>query len=355
MIRLTLGMIRSSSFPESVGICASDVSRVANYVNECQERLINDPMAPDEGWWGGWARMQFTVSLTNRYAYITTPHDIARVIVLTVCDKPIRIRNGFYEFLQFGAGLQPKSSSCVYGSSVQACECNTTMQAYERDTVVTLTDQTISPATLRFYPTSSSDVGKRILVQGVDQNGQVIYGVDIETKAAILGEYVNLTLPYVDTANQFTQITGFLKAQTVDQVQIFQVDPDTGDQLELSSMAPTEVTAQYRKYLLNGLPTRCCNSSSGTVQVTGQVKFDYVPVQSDPDYVLIQSLPALIEEAQSIKYSRIDSPKAPELEMKHHAKALALLNGQLDHYLGKTQTAIKVPIFGSNRARLQPI
>jgi hypothetical protein len=298
--------------------------------------------------------MVFNATVTNRYAYITTPQDIARVIVLDVCQKPVRIRNGFYEFLQFGTGLQPKSSSCLSGSSVQSCNCNSPTQAYERDTVVTLTEQTVSPATIRFYPSDASDLGRRILVQGTDQNGEKILSVDPETQAAILGEYITLTLPFVDTVNQFSTITGILKAQTIGAVQIFQVDPDTGTQTELSSMEPREITAAYRRYLLNGLPTKCCNTTCGTVQVDTQVKFDFMPVQADPDYLLIQSLPALVEEAQAIRYSRLDSPNAAQFEQKHHARALQLLFGQLDHYLGKTQTAVNVPIFGSQRMKLQP-
>lgn len=347
-------MVRSSPLPGAVGLCAGDISNVASIVNEAQERLLNDPMAPDEGWWGGWARMTFNATVTNRYAYIVTPQDVARVIVMGICQSPMRIRNGFYEFLQFGAGLQPRPSSCVSSVGGQSCNCNTTMQAYERDNVVTLTDQTVSPATIRFYPADASDLGKRILVQGNDQNGQPILSTDPETQAAILGEYVALTLPFVDTVNQFTKITGILKAQTSGQVQIFQVDPDTGAQTEISSMEPREITASYRRYLLNGLPTKCCNTTCGTTQVDTQVKFDFMPVQADPDFLLIQSLPALIEEAQAIRYSRLDSPNATQFEQKHHARALQLLFGQLDNYLGRTQTAIGVPIFGSQKLRLSP-
>lgn len=357
MMRLTLGAIRASSLPGSVGLCAADGSSVAAIVNEAQERLLNDPMAPDEGWWGGWGRMVFnvTVSSGNRYAYITTPNDIARVIVLDVCQTPIRLRNGFYEFLEFGTGLQPRPTCCQNGTASQSCNTGATAQAYERDIVPTLTNQIVSPATIRIYPTDAGDVGRRILVQGTDQNDKVIYGVDTTTQQAILGEYVTLTLPFVDTVNQFTRLTGFLKALTVGQIQIFEVDPVTGAQNQISSMEPHEVTASYRRYLINGLPLKCCNTTTGTVQVTTQVKFDYVPVMSDSDYTIIQSLPALIEECQSIRYSRMDSDKAPDFEMKHHAKALSLLFGQLDNYMGKTNTAIRVPIFGSNKPRLQPL
>lgn len=312
-------------------------------------------MAPDEGYWGGWARMVFNMSVSDRHGYIVTPSNIARVIVMDVCRTPVMIRNGFYEFLEFGAGLKPRPTSCLNGASGQTCGCSTIMQAYERDTVVTLGTQIINPATIRFYPTDASDLGRRVLVQGADQNGQVVYGLDPVTQAAILGEYVTLTLPFVDTVNQFSAITGFLKDKTVGPVQIFQVDPVTGEQAALSSMEPHEPTASYRRYLVDGVPRQCCNTGAGSVQVTAQAKFDYVPVNSDSDYTIIQSLPALIEECQSIRYSRMDSANAIQFEQKHHARALQLLFGQLDHTLGKTQTAISVPIFGSNRPRLQPL
>lgn len=353
MNRPTLSLVKASSLPGRVGICAADTTAVAMIVNEAQERLLNDPMAPDEGWWGGWARMIFNVQVTNKYAYITTPHDIARLIVLDVCQSPVRIQNGFYEFLEFGIGLQPKRS-CVTNSPAQACACNVHTQAYARENVVTLYEQTVNPATIRFYPGDSADLGRRILLQGKDQNGKPVLGVDPSTRQVIQGEYINLESPFVDSVNTYSQVTGIQKAATLGQLTISQVNPTTTEESSLSVMEANEYTAAYRRYLVNGLPTNCC-AIGGTVQITAMAKLDFVPVLSDSDYLLIQNIPALIEEAQAIRYSSMDSPSAPKFEEKHHGKALQLLFGQIDHYMGKTQTAIGVPIFGSDRPRLQPI
>lgn len=349
MFRPTLQALRASSFPAAIGLCQADISAIAAAANEAQERLLMDPMAPDEGWWGGWASMRFLVQSTNGHAYITTPQDIARLIVMDVCRRPVPMRNGFYEFLEFGRGLQPK----LRGGSCGTCATNT--QTFDRDSVVTLSDQTVSPAIIRFYPTDSADANRRVLVQGVDKNGMVVLGTDITTQKAIFGEYIALTVPFTDTINQYSRLTGFIKDRTLGPVTIFQVDPVTGAQTLLSSMDANEVTASYRRYLLNNLPNHCCNQPAGTVQIDAQAKLDFVPVASDPDYLLIQSIPALIEEAMAIKYSRMDAAGAPQLEAKHHAKALSILNGQLDHYEGKVSAAIKVPIFGSARLRPQPV
>jgi len=47
----------------------------------------------------------------------------------------------------------------------------------------------------------------------------------------------------------------------------------------------------------------------------------------------------------------MESSNSSEQSMMHHVRALNLLNGQLDHFEGKTNTAIAMPLFGSNRMR----
>lgn len=356
-------MVRNSALGQRVGLCSGNLSAVAAVVNEAQECLIMDPLAPDEGWVGGWVKMVFNVATPvtcGRFGYITTPHDISRIILLDVCQQPTRIRNGFYEFLEFGIGLQPRQtgaccSNLPAGSTIGLFSCGQISEAYERDSVATLLDLNSSAQTIRVYPQNTLDVGRRIVIQGADQNGKEVLGVDQNTQKAILGETIFLQFPFVDSVNQFTTITGILKDQTVEPVQILQVNPSTGVESDLSSMEPQETTAQYRKYLINGLPSQCCNQPFGQVQVTAQCKLDFVPVQSDSDYLIIPNIPAIIEEVQSKRYSAQDSPAAAQLEEKHHRKALAYLFGQLDAIYGKVNTAITVPIFGSDRLRRQPV
>lgn len=348
-------MVRSSELPGELGVCASDISRIAQIVNRAQQQLLYDPDTPDEGWWGGWARMRFTVQVHHRHAYIVTPRDVARIILMDVCQRPTRIRNGFYEFLEYGAGLHPRKKNCANGSVGQDCGCNTPTQGYERDNVVTLADQTVVPATIRIVYTDPSDVGLRVLLQGIDSNGQNVLSTDGTTQQPISGEWLALASPFVDSAYQYRELTGIQKAVTQGPVFFYQVNPTTGEQTLLSSMEPGETTASYRRYLVDGLSARCCDTPCGTVQVDAQCKLDLVPVQSDPDYLLIQNIPALIQECLSIRFSKMESKGAATLQLKCHATAMRLLNGQLDHFLGKTQTAIRVPIFNNDRVRAQPI
>lgn len=340
-------MALSSALPRNLGLCAANVSEVALAVNEAQEKLIIDPLAPDEGWWGGWVKMLFNVQAIQGAAYIVTPADIARVIVLDVCNRPIALRNGFYEYLQFGIGLKPEA--CPRG-----CSPNTT-QAFERDSVFTQNDFPASPQIIRAFPSNNADLGRRIVFQGLDQNGVTVTNVDTTTQASALGEVVYLAAPFASTSTVFSKITGILKDATVGHVDLFAIDPITGASSLLGSMDPNETTAFYRRYLINGLKCNCCNTPGGVIQISAQCKIDFVPVISPSDYLTIPNIPALIEETQANKASRMDSAAAAAKAARHHSAAIALLNGQLDHYEGKVQTAVRVPIFGSDRVRLNPI
>lgn len=339
-------LARSSGLPKHIGLCAEDISDVAAAVNEAQLSLLLDPMKPDEGWWGGWVKMVFNLTVTNFSAQIITPRDIATIIVYDVCQRPRPLRNGFYEFLQFGTGLRPRACAPF---------CDRPAQAFERDNVPLLVPfPSTGPQQIRIFITNPADVGKRVIVQGPDQNGNTVYGVDTETGAATLGERVGLTLPFANSAFLYQGITGLLKDVTLGPVIIFAVDAN-GNQTQISSMEPSETSAAYRLFQLDGIPPNCCNTPTGQVQVVAQCKLDFIPVQSDTDYLIIPNIPAIDEECQAREYSRDDTQAAAKLEAKHHAKALAYLNGQLDHLQGKVRTAISVPLFGSAKLRPNPV
>lgn len=318
---------------------------VAAYCNDACERLLMDPMTPSEGWWGGSVTMNLTASIINRSAYVVTPREIARLIVMGICQHPVPIRNGFYEYLQFGRGLQPKGC--------QNTACESPFQAYERDNVFTFAPLLSTPQTVRIYPSDVRDIGLRILLQGKDQNGLLILTTDPGTGQAAPGEYIGLNMPFVDSVNQYSSINGLQKDQTYGPIQFFQVDPVSGAEVPLSSMEPNEGVASYRRYLINGIPSQnlCCASPANPLQITAQGRIDFIPVANETDYLPIPNVPALIEEAMSVRYSRMDSPNSAQQSATHHVRALNLLNGQIDAMEGKTTVAINVPIFGSARIR----
>ena len=305
-----------------------------------------DPLTPESGWYGTWARMAFSVSTSNGSAYLTTPRNVARITDIAFCNQPLHIRNGFYEFLVYSPGLKPRSCNP---------QCGEVFEGYERDNVVTLAPL-VGTKTIRVYPTDARDVGLRVLLQGKDANGVTILTTDPGTALSAPGEYLVLAMPFVDSVNTYSEINGQQKDETYGPVTFTQVDPTTAAETPLSSMETNEGTAWYRRYLLNRVPctTNCCPTNP-TMQVTAMCRLDFIPVANETDYLTIPNIPALIEECRSIRFSRMDSPAAAQQSLVHHGRAIALLNGQYDLYGGKTNAAVRVPIFGSNPLQRQPV
>ena len=339
MNRPTLGMLRNSRLPALIGECAANINVLRAMTNEAQERLLIDPLAPDEGWWGGWVRMTFNATVTQKQAYITTPREVARLAGINVCNRPVAIRNGFYEYMEFGTGLRDVASCCN-----QKCR---PIEAFERDTVPTLTELSAT-SFVHCFPTEDADIGQEVVIQGLDENGKTVTEMDPLTSRAILGEHVTLAYPFTSTVNKYSKITGILKSPTIGRVAYEQYESDSAVSTELSSMEPGETTAQYRRYFLSGLPSACFGGTAGTIQITSQAKLDLIPAMSDQDYLFIPCIPALIEELMSLRYGSMDSAGSSQKEKDHHASALRLLFGQLDHFLGKTKTSVSVSIFGSD-------
>lgn len=83
-----------SDGPEVVGICQADVAGCARICNSAQRRLLMAKEASEDGWWGGWAEMAFTVDRSN--PYLTLPREVARLEMVDVCQRPVQIQNQFY-------------------------------------------------------------------------------------------------------------------------------------------------------------------------------------------------------------------------------------------------------------------
>lgn len=345
MTRLRLLDVRISRLAKAVGLCQGDLAALAELVNSAQRRLLMCKETCDEGWWGTWAEMAFTVTNTN--PYITTPRGVARAEAFNVCSSPTPINNQFYEYLQFGNGTMPSR----FPRDSQGI-----LQSYSRNNAVTFTEMTNAPQYLRVYCVDAADTdsGARVLFQGLDANGNVIRTQD--GAVTVEGAYVTLASPFATTDMTFSRLTGIQKDETVGDILIYQVDPNDATEVQLSRMEPSELTASYRRYFFHPCPTSCCFNpgDSSTVTVTAIVKLDLIPVQVDTDYLLIQNLEAIIEECQAIRYSTMDIPSAKLMAQEKHLQAIRFLNGELVHHLGN-EAAVEFKPFGSARLERQQI
>lgn len=349
-MKTTLKDLRQSRFPEAIGACYADQNRIAAAANECVQRLIIDPRQPDTGWFGTWVPMVFTVTRTN--PYITAPRGIARLMLMDVCRTPIKMQNQFYEYLWAGTGLLPVN---VCSSNSSRCISELQTQSLLRGYYPTLADvPTTNAYYIRAYPTDPLDVGKKILVQAYDQNDFKIYG--LTNMQQMEGFYLTLDYPFV-TSDAIVGPQGIYAIQkdyTYGDVPLTAVDVDTGVETQLSRFEPGETRPWYPRYYLDSLPQYCCNSTA-SIQVNAMAKRDYYPVAVDQDWLLIGNVPALISEAQAVYHDGIQEGAASVMSLKKHNNAILLLQGELDHYMGKESPAINVSLFGTAQLRNQSI
>lgn len=350
-MRLRLIDCRLSRLPTLIGKCQADIPEIAEYVNTAQRRLLMATEASDESWYGTWAEVRLNVSHTQ--PYITLPREIARLEAVTVNDRPVPVNNQFYEYLQFGNGRMSKDW-------LRRC-ANPLRAVYQRNNHVLFTDLTNVPQFITLFGTDATDLQgeKRVLIQGLDQNGQPVYTMDGQTQ--VVGEFVNLTTPFATTKFKYSRITGIQKDLTNGTVQFFQMDPVSGAQSQILTMEPGEKTADYRRYFFDRLPCGTLPPGSAATttprpaQVTAIAKLDLIPVMVDTDWLLFQNLEAIIEECQAVRYSAVDNIASQQLAAIHHKNAIRLLNGELGHYLGINNPATQISYFGSAKLERQAI
>ena len=342
MTRLTFYDIRNSRIPDSIGSMSGDTPRLLSVVNEAIQRLIL--AGGNEGWWGGWSKMVFNV-LPATDPYITTPKEVARIESLDVCNSPVRIQNEFYEFMEFGRGLQSPGCGCS-GRSTSSSHCST-MQTYDRGQYPTMRD--LTPGTkVRVYVSNASDAAsfRRIFFKANDNNDNPIY--DLDNGIQVNGFFLTFATPFVDSTYVLNSLIRVQKEETLGPVSLYEVDQTTGVETLLSTFAPSETNPAYRRYFIKGLPCQCnCSTTPGTVQVTAMCKLDFVPVTSDTDPLIINNLPAIKHECLAVRYGEMDSESNQKLAASHHTLAIRLLNQELIHFLGKEQPAMQVKPWGN--------
>jgi len=336
----------ASRGPGLLGICSTDVAGCAAIVNAATERLLYAKEVGDSGWIGTWSELQFSASQTE--PLITTPFDVARIQSINLCTNPIPLVNEFYSYLRFGFGRWPKSS----------CAANrcAPLVAYDRGKFPTFSDIIPPDKKVRVRLTDSGDVGKRVLLQSKDANGQVRYSLDGTVQ--VTGDFLELAAPFVDSPDVVSQVLGIQKDVCLGPVSFYELDTVGATERLILTMQPGETTASYRRYYIGGLPTSCCSAppaTPGTVQLTAICQLAFVPVAVTTDWLVIPSIEALINECQCGRYLGIDEANAKQMAQFHHGQAIRLLQGQSVNDQGALSPAVSFAPFGSARLSRQRI
>lgn len=338
-MRTTLLNAKQSDIPATMGLAGCD-PRFVQLANAAQQELA------DAGkWWGTYGTIRTCVTA----GCITWPRFVKTILGMNVCGYGIPIRNAWYEFQ-----LYRKAPSTA------ECNCDGT-ELLDRGTVCQHQDFA-GLSKIRIYPANSTDVGKRVLLQGKDANGDTIRTLD--GSVWVDGEYVTLASPFIESTKQFAapSLTGVQKPLTNGLLTVTAVNVATGAQTEIAVWEPSETAPAYRRTYLNNLPRLCqnYNSSRGctdngngcvapdeactNIVVESIVRMEFVPVVVDTDWLFISNLRALKHGMRSIQMRDREEYQKAEIEWQ---QALRLLRNELEAYSPITQTVINVQPFGT--------
>jgi len=339
MPRLSVHEIRATSVFSEAGICSSNLQGLLAALNNVVQRLM---LAGGEtGWYGTWSSMVFNLDPNN--PFITAPREVARLINLDVCRYPIKIQNGFFEFLQFGHGYQKQFNTSGNCASNRCCAH---MEAYDRGSTPVTVDLP-SGSKIRVYWTNTGDDKRRVFIAGTDTNNLPITSVD--NGSQVNGFFLSLDqlFPFTDSAYTLNKLNGIIKDITLGPVNVYAVD-SVGNQTLLASLQPSERSPSYRRYFIAGMPNQCldCDSVVNQVQIQAMARLDFVPMTNDVDFCLIGNLPALEEGLIAWRLRKVDSPTAKAEAKAHEKEAIRLLNQELVMYLGKEDPAVGFSPFG---------
>jgi len=299
-MKLTLADIKTPI--SKVLSMASTDSRVVDYINEAQERLLYKGK-----WPGTYARYR----ITTDDGMITWPRQLETIEAVAIDDVPGVVRNRWFEFLDSGPGILESTDGVG-------------RQLIDQDTAASFSDITGTGKKLRLYTdtlTASVDTGTKILLQGYDDDGKWIRTQD--GSDYVDGEYVTMTSSYVETVKNFSSLSGVQKPDTKGNVTVKEYNVSADTVRTIAEYEPLENLPTYRRSMVPGI------TKDTTLTVAGKLRF--IPAENDTDWLHINNQPALKLMVMAV---RKEENNILEEAVAYEARALQALQDQLMHFLG---------------------
>lgn len=292
--RLTLKNIRDDlRIAPVLNVCGDD-ARIPGWLNNFQEKAWQRGR-----WWGSTQLVRFCIT----DCCVVLPREVAVIEAAKLDGVPLGMGNSWYQFIKphdpCDNGTSSSGAPCTGPSLCSCCGCSH-MTMEDRGTVASPSVTSGTNNRIRFYPGNAVDVGKKIIVQGYDNNGNwvrsTVGGVRVD------GEEVTLALPFVDTVTIWNPgaPTGIIKDPTEYPVLMYAVDATSGDEVSLASYQPSETNPMYRMVNIPGCNSGC--SSNGTKTLMAIVSLQHIPITADNDWLMFSNLSAYKAGMMAEKY-----------------------------------------------------
>ena len=319
MTRLTAAEV-IPMLARALNLCETD-SRVYDYLNEAQERLITQG-----AWWGTYAR--YRCQATD--GILVWPREVASVISLAVCNSPVPMRSIFHEFLDFGPGIQDDTSG--------------TLEHFDRLNMPVFRQMTGAVSKVKVYNDLVIDNNTPVTILGRDDNGnwvRTLYNGDY-----IDGEVVLSSQAGTLSTKIYTQIAAVKKGVTSGPILLYASNTVTGQQYEVSKLEHDETCPSYRASYVPYLQQIA--SLDNKITIDANVKLDLIPARRAEDFLLINCKPALKDMACACKMADEDPDPIRKTEVIARGIQLAKvsLEAELRHYGNINREVVSIQASG---------
>lgn len=328
-MRSTLSDVRfKTRTPIVLNLCRTD-ARVVDYVNEAQRLLL------DHGHW--WLTVQ-KWRICSFGGCVTLPCQLSTIERAAVCHSPVPVHDMWFEFLDHGWGTAGSEGSFQNGERNCAANCcgigegaNYIGNFPSFDDVRGLNKK------LNVTCDLASDVGKKVLLLGYDEN---LNWIRTEQDGVISdGEIVLQSQSAgTDSTHLFSSLTDIQFPDDRDgQTWLFEHDVDNDTRRLIGSYFYYEQRPSYARYRVSGLGLGSrhvegeTNGGCRKTLIEVLAKIEFVPVKNDNDYLVIGNLTAIKDGCLAIRYAEPPADMAKsEMFLQRALRALDLeLNAKL--------------------------
>lgn len=317
---LTFSMVKRAAAKE-LGLNVSDVTRIADALNEAQPRLLSEGK-----WKGTYQKYRFCVS----DGCVTLPREVEGIEAFAVSGQPGTVRNQWFEFLESGPGLF-EDDSCLG------------VQVVDRGLVCSFDNVLGVNKKLAVYSDEAEDAAAKIVLIFYNSAGQLVRS----SQGGVMSDGEAITLPaqgtYAYTTN-FCAPNGLvrvIKPITVGTIRLYEYDNITTLVRPLGYYAPTEQVPEYRKVLIPSLGSMGCGGCEN-VTVDIMAKLKHIPITGkDNDLLLIRSVGAIKLACKALQH---ESANGFEEAAIAWGAAKNVLDKELRAYLGDgVEQPVKTP------------
>lgn len=267
-------------------------------LNEVCERYTNS---------GKWKGNVVTVKFEASSGFVTLPWTYASALAMTYDRYPYPIFTEYHQYVEEGPG---KVDEALHWPGILIDM---------GDGFCTQADIT-NPSTIRVY-SSAADDDLKIRIYG-ELNGVTVYD-----SSGNEGEELTLAAPMVETTNQFTKITGFIKPHTKARVYLKGWDGTT--ETLLATYQPNETRPSYRRYQTG--------TTEKEIRMICQRRF--IPIVAETDWVSPGNLSALRAGIQSRLFEDATDPDAADASF---TRGLNFLNDEAKAYRGGGRATLDI-------------